>query len=59
MTGFVLTRTVLQVIRRMAGRADKDVIALAAGCTVYKLEELCRQHSISLKLDADEPSEAR
>lgn len=59
MSDFVLTRSVLQKIRTHAGRIDKARIAELVGCPVPKLETICRQHCISLKLDVDEPSEAR
>lgn len=54
MSSFVLTRSVLRTIRQHAGRIDKARIAELIGCSVARLEGICRQHAISLKLDVDE-----
>lgn len=54
MTDFVLTHSILQVIRNLAGRADRSLIAQAVGCPVHKLEQLCREQCISLEFDVEE-----
>lgn len=54
MTDFTLTPTALKVIRNLAGRADRSLIAKALDCPVHTLEALCQQHCISLKRDEEQ-----